>query len=116
MKFDIYLTTKGSLSVSNLYRDKVYEEDDDYRFVISDICNVLQATGQISFVIEGFPVLERLSCELDLMCIMEEMPEILSNLQKSIYNFDVLLYEQGTEKMLSFSEASEALVKIMCLT
>ena len=116
MKFSIYLTTKGSPSISNLYKDKAYEEDDDYRFVISDICNVLQTTGQVSFIVEGFPVLEKLSCELDLMCVMEEMPDILSNLQKNIFNFDVWFYEQGTEKMLSFSETSEESVKIMCLT
>lgn len=114
-KFNIYLSKKKSLSTSQCLKRKKYKQDDDYRFIIADICHLLQNTGHVDFVIEGFPKLTNLSCDFDLMCAMEELPSVFNKIRADDFNFEILLYEQGTEKGIRFrSYSSESVEIFLC--
>ena len=112
-KFNIYLRINTSLKASTLGKRKKYKLDDDYRFVISDICQILQNCGCIDFIIDGFPELSNLSCDYDLMCAMEELPEVFNKIKANDFNFEILLYEQGTEKEIKFRSSLSENVEII---
>ena len=77
---------------------------DDGRSIIADICEVFHENEKIKFHVSGFgqdkwPV----DCLYDLVCIMEQIPDILKevNLEKS--NFVLDFYEQGIERTINFN-------------
>ncbi len=112
-KFNIYLRINSPLKPSLLGRRKKYKDDDEYSFVIADICRVLQNEGCIDFIIEGFPELSNLSCDFDLACAMEELPSVFNKIKANDFNFEILLYEQGTEKEIRFRSSSSENVEIL---
>lgn len=105
------LNTKDELTESTVFKKKKYSED-DYESVIADICFIFQKSGKVDFSIEGFNDFKNLSCDCDLMCLMEVMPSVLLKISNDNYNFNILFYEQGTERDLRFSSVSKNEVKI----
>ena len=80
--------------------------------VIEKVCELLESTEGIEFIIEGFQKLNNLSCEYDLMCVLEDLPSACAKIQSDNFNFELLLYEQGTECELRFRSHSTEYVDI----
>lgn len=89
-------------------------ELEDSLVILMSICEALQNSPSVSFVVSGFgqdqwPV----DCRTDLCTVMEQVPELLQQIRADFYPFELDFYEQGIESRLLFEENMN-LVKITC--
>lgn len=89
---------------------------DDYRSVLSDICDLLEDTRKVQFVVLAFDDMPwRVDCRTDLLVIMEQMPEIITALSMGTYDFRLDFYEQGIERDLIFKEKDDV-IDVTCIS
>jgi hypothetical protein len=84
-------------------------EFDDYRTVISSICEELDELGTAKFEVSGFgdaawPV----DVASDLVTLIEQLPEALSVLEQRDGEFRIDFYEQGIERLVFFKCSGES--------
>ncbi len=112
----IKLEVSGILS-SDIERDftPLYDTElDNVTSVFHDICKILSEQPNIKFAISGFGQNEwPVDVKTDLMCVLEDMREIVARLSKDDYNFEFYLYEQGIERKLNFS-SKDNVVDVLC--
>ncbi len=109
--FEMYLTKVGlTKEVTENFIDTIYDlELDNQNSVILDICEIFHYAGNIKFVVSGFGEDEwNLSCLMDLPCIIEDLPYILSKIKAKDYNFDLDFYEQGVQRKITFVASGDS--------
>ncbi len=108
--FDMYLIKNGDAKeVTENFSDVIYDSElDNQNSVILDICEIFEEVGNIKFVVSGFGEDEwKLSCYMDLPCIIEDLPFILKKIKAKDYNFDLDFYEQGVSRKITFVDSGE---------
>jgi hypothetical protein len=114
MNFNIYLDFPDNIE-KNILSDKqdndIIEFDNIYELT-EFICEMFEDNGDIKFCIKGFEELSKLDISSDLMCAAEHLTYALSCIRNGGFNFEISLYEQGTEKNLLFSLENSDIVRI----
>jgi hypothetical protein len=108
--FEIRLLRSGLLK-EEPFCDRAYDEAlDDYRSVLADICRIIQDTELVKFHVSGFGEDNwSVDCKVDLLGIIEQIPEIIRKIINNCFNFDLDFYEQGVERELVFEERHDAI-------
>ncbi|NEW04689.1 hypothetical protein GK047_01475 [Paenibacillus sp. SYP-B3998] len=101
----------------NYVLDKDYDiELDDGRAIIYDICKIFEESKKIQFIVSGFGQKRwSVDCGIDLVTIIEQLPDILKKLNSDDYNFVLDFYEQGIERVIQFEEYAD-FIKLKCLS
>ena len=89
------------------------DEADSCEELLSLICSQIQDDNTHTFKVEGFDQIQSVDCRTDLLCVIEQIPEILANITNRNFNFNLDFYEQGVEKILEFKD-NEKYVKVLC--
>lgn len=111
-RFNIYLKADDLIELKTNKQKISINYTDSIESVMESVCELLEFTEGIEFIIEGFQKLNHLSCEYDLICVLEDLPSAFAKIQSDDFNFELFLYEQGTECELRFRSDSAEYVDI----
>lgn len=102
---------------TNVYDIRKYDNElDDGRSIILDICEIFAETEKILFSVSGFGDGNWLvDCRFDLPAIIEQLPEIISKINRKDFNIKLDFYEQGIEREIIFMD-EEDVVKLECIS
>ncbi len=83
------------------------EELDDYRSLISDICEALAETSSADFIVAAFGQ-ERWPVDVrtDLAVFLEQLPDAMAAVESGS-SFSLDFYEQGVERLICFEPKGE---------
>ena len=95
----------------------IYDYDylnDDINVVIQELCEIFEEKDIVKFRVSGFgqdnwPV----DIVVDLVTIIQQIPEIINSICSGCYPFQLDFYEQGIERRLEF-EKYDDFIKITC--
>ncbi len=84
--------------------------------VLCDISDIFQECRFVNLKVAGFGNNDWLcSCGLDLPCVLESLPDIITKISKNSYNFELDFFEQGTERTIFFKEQYNS-VLLTCIS
>lgn len=107
--FNIELKFLDKLKITSPFR-RYNVEDDDVRSILMDACKKLELSGYFSisgFGQEKWPV----DIGTDLSVLLEQMPDAIRAINSNLA-FEIDLYEQGVERLISFSPSKENYVAV----
>jgi len=114
MNFNMMLVYQDKdLKENGKYKGKIFDDLDPYYALFGEICQLIEDSGAVEFVVEGWlDIQKRVTCDWDLMCVLEQFPELIDAIQKDRLEFDLDFYEQGSEFTLFFQEQADSLVQV----
>lgn len=116
MQFSMKLEAKGPFTQVSPSEAHVYDSElDDVSLLIADICEALESTGRIKFIVTGFdPKPWPMDVETDLSVVLLQLPDALRRLEQH-QSFTIDFYEQGTERRLEFRDKGDK-IEVECFS
>ncbi len=102
------ISTTGSTNYDSEY--------DDINTLLADICDALSESEVVEFLVSGFgqnnwPV----DVATDMLCVVEQLNDILEKISVGRFDFYLDFYEQGMERKLEFRSLANT-VEVKCFS